>query len=212
MILTVSKVVYATWRVLKIMGFEIVFDIFSWHRSNYCYPSPKNVKQQVLRRNGFVRGTWVETGTYLGDTTRFLSKNFAQVISIEPDLVMFSRASKIFSQNKRVQLVFGTSEAKLPEVLLSISGDVNFWLDGHYSGPGTFCSEVETPVMAELTAIENRLSNFGNVCVLIDDIRLFQNKTKNPDYPDLELVIQWAKSNLFDWHIEHDIFVAKRWA
>jgi hypothetical protein len=29
-------------------------------------------------------------------------------------------------------------------------------------------------------------------------------------YPSLDLLVDWARSNNFHWHIEHDIFVAKR--
>ena len=44
--------------------------------------------------------------------------------------------------------------------------------------------------------------------ILIDDIRLFNNKFQN--YPKKDYLVNWCKDNNFDWEIEQDIFICKR--
>ncbi len=45
----------------------------SWKASGYAMPCPHHIKQATLLRNGLLRSTWVETGTYMGDTTALLA-------------------------------------------------------------------------------------------------------------------------------------------
>jgi len=49
--------------------------------------------------------------------------------------------------------------------------------------------------------------NFENVCILIDDIRLFKGNFQN--YPNKNSLVEWCKENNFLWEIEHDIFICK---
>ena len=57
---------------------------YSWSKLHYASPAPSPVKKKVLLRHNLPDCTWIETGTYLGDTTFFLSKLSSKVISIEP--------------------------------------------------------------------------------------------------------------------------------
>ena len=68
------------YRILRLwQGF------IAWGKGAYSAPSPHFIKQTVLLRNAFPSATWVETGTYLGQTTKELSKHGAFVYSIEPE-------------------------------------------------------------------------------------------------------------------------------
>lgn len=179
-----------------------------WQQRGFEAPSPIFIKRKVLLRNGLPDSTWIETGTYLGETTRFLAKRSRFVYSLEPEAGLFTNAREMFKGNSKVQIIHGSSEAVLPNLLPSINGNVNFWLDGHYSSGLTFKGPQDTPIAEELSCIAKNLAHFNRVCVLIDDIRLFV-KSSDQSYPPLDFLVAWAGDNNFQWHIEHDIFVAK---
>ena len=109
-----------------------------------------------------------------------------------------------------MEILNGTSEDVFPELLPRIAGDVNFWLDGHYSAGITFKGRQDTPILDELACISHHLERLGKVCVLIDDIRCFNPRMPEySSYPSLDTLVAWATKHKLGWHIEHDIFVAK---
>lgn len=182
-----------------------------WVQRQYESPSPAHIKRAVLLRNGVRGGTWVETGTFMGDTAALLSLDAKEVYTIEPDRALFEKAVTRFYDNQRIHVIHGLSENVLPSILPNLSGTVNFWLDGHYSGGITHQGPTDCPVRDELSCIGNNLSRYENVTVLIDDIRCFDPSIPEyADYPDLNYLVDWARKNNLHWHIEHDIFVAKR--
>ncbi len=185
-------------------------DFVAWYRRDYAPPSPGMIKRRVLLRNGTLSATWVETGTYLGDTAHFLAKHASNVISLEPEPKLFDDARKRFAGIANIEIINGLSEDVFPDLLPRLAGNVNFWLDGHYSGGTTWMTykgPSETPVVAELSQIEKNIRSYKKVSVLIDDVRLFASAEK--DYPKLDYLVEWATRNDLKWHIEHDIFVAR---
>jgi len=182
-----------------------------WKRRGYAAPSPDHIKVQVLLRNGLSDATWVETGTYLGDTTAVLSRHARQVYSIEPAPALFEQAARRFCSTANVRILAGTSEQQLPQLLPTLSGDINFWLDGHFSAGMTYHGSVDTPIVAELACIESHLPQYRNVVVLVDDVRCFDPSIEQfAQYPDVDFLVDWARRNGCKWHIEHDIFVARK--
>jgi hypothetical protein len=173
-------------------------------------PSRSHVKRSTLKRNGNPFSIWEETGTFQGDTTRFLADTATLVHSIEPEPTLFKLATERFNPTPNVQLHFGLSENVLPDLLLELTGNVNFRLDGHYSGGITHKGPIETPIVQELEIIERYREHFAPLSVMIDDIRCFHPQIQEfSSYPDLEFIVDWARKNSLKWHIEHDIFVAK---
>ena len=123
---------------------------------------------------------------------------------------ILANAQKHFADYKNVQILNGTSEDIFPTLIPSLSGTVNFWLDGHYSAGKTFQGKRDTPILEELQAIGKNIQNFQRICVLIDDIRCFDPSIEQyKSYPSVETLIDWAKKFKLHWHIEHDMFVAK---
>jgi glycosyltransferase involved in cell wall biosynthesis len=181
-----------------------------WADREFAAPSPHFVKQKVLLRNGLPDATWVETGTYMGDTTTVLSKVAKMVYSIEPEPTLFSKAEEKFRNASNVKIIRGLSEDVFPKLLPTIGGDVCFWLDGHYSAGITFKGPQHTPIIDELAAIGRNIEQMGKIVVMVDDVRCFD--PGNPEYsayPPVDVLVDWARKHNLTWHIEHDIFIAK---
>ncbi len=181
-----------------------------WQQRQYAAPSPPLVKRTVLIRNGIPDATWVETGTFLGDTTQLLSQNARFVYSLEPEPTLHANAVKRFKNATNVEIIQGVSEQVFPVLLPKIVGNVNFWLDGHYSAGITFKGEKDTPIVEELSTIASQISRLNRIVVMVDDIRCFGSG--NPEYsqyPSLDFLVDWARTNGLRWNIEHDIFIAR---
>ena len=163
----------------SVLGENVSAGISEWATRAYAAPSPHFIKEIVLLRNGFPNAIWVETGTYLGQTTKELAKHGLFVYSIEPEPTLYSNASAFFQSFSNVEILRGFSEEILPSLLPKLSGDINFWLDGHYSGGVTQKGPQDTPILDELSCIAGNLRNFGNVCVMIDDIRCFGSSAQS---------------------------------
>ncbi|MDO8731310.1 MAG: class I SAM-dependent methyltransferase [Actinomycetota bacterium] len=182
-----------------------------WADRCYDMPAPQMVKWSVLTRYGHPLGTWVETGTYLGETTAFLAGSANHVYSLEPMPDLAQAAVERFGGIANVTIIQGLSEDCLPEILDGIAGPVSFWLDGHFSKGNTFQGPSDTPIRAELAAIEPHLPRWDSVTVLVDDVRCFDPSNPNfADYPTRGWLVDWAERNNLNWLIEHDIFVARR--
>jgi hypothetical protein len=181
-----------------------------WEDREFGVPSPSFVKHKVLMRNGLRDATWVETGTFLGDTTCVLSKVVKMVYSIEPEPALFLKAEQRFRGTDNVKIINGLSEEVLPKLVPTLSGNVCFWLDGHFSAGITFKGPQDTPIIDELSVIGNHIEKVGKLVVMIDDVRCFDPTSPEfSGYPPVDLLVDWARKHNLKWHIEHDIFIAK---
>lgn len=181
-----------------------------WEKRQYSAPSLPHIKRAVLLRLGLPRATWVETGTFLGDTAALLSEHSDYVYTIEPEKSLFRDIQRRFEGNNKVKPICGLSEEVFPSLLPTLSGRVNFWLDGHYSGGITHQGPTDCPVRDELQHIQNNLHRYEKVAVLIDDVRCFDPSIPEyADYPALDHLVDWARACNLRWHIEHDIFAAR---
>jgi len=192
---------------LKVLKRNLSLESHKWRNMNYSSPSPQHVKIGILNSNSLKNATWVETGTYLGDTTSKLAKIARKVISIEPQGELSTFASTRLKKFKNVEVINATSESCIAEVLEGISGPTCFWLDGHYSGDITYQGADISPISIELSAISKFLKS-NEVVVFVDDFRLFVNST-DTGYPAHSTLVDWAVENDLSWTIEQDIFIAK---
>lgn len=182
-----------------------------WKADGYGVPAPPDVKQAVLLRYNIPASVWIETGTWHGDTTVFLAQFARHVWTIEPGPSLAQAASLRFADQPNVSVIEGLSETSLDGILAQVSGDVCFWLDGHYSAGDTYQGPVDTPIVAELDIITRHLDRLGHVAVLIDDVRCFDpNVPAYSHYPTRSSLVDWADSHQLTWTIEHDIFAATR--
>lgn len=186
-------------------------DLHDWRHRGWAAPSPDFIKRDVLLRHGWPEATWVETGTYHGDTTARLAAAARRVISLEPAEGLYRAAQQRFAGMPQVELLNATSEQAFPTLLPRLEGGVCFWLDGHFSGGATFRGPSDTPILEELAAIGGHLARWPRVVVLVDDLRLFTGAVHDyGPYPPLSALVDWAARQSLPWHIEHDIFIARK--
>jgi len=186
-------------------------DALEWRSRGFAAPSPDRIKRAVLLRHHLSDATWVETGTYRGETTAVLARVARHVVSLEPEPALYEAARQRFANTPNVELVNATSEAAFPTLLPRLEGSLCFWLDGHFSGGPTFKGPNDTPILQELEQIAAQLPRWPQVAVLVDDLRLFTGQVHAyGPYPPLGTLVQWAERHALAWHIEHDIFVARR--
>lgn len=181
----------------------------AWAARGFASPSTPDIKRAVLLREGLTDATWVETGTYLGETTELLSQTAKRVHTIEVAPKLAERAQKLFENVENITVWQGDSASVLTEVMTKLSGNVNFWLDGHFSGTFTGKGETgDTPIVEELEIIEKYITEADSVnfVVMVDDVRCFGMDSA---YPELNFLADWAAKNAKEWHIEHDIFIAR---
>ena len=176
-----------------------------WRSNNYIPPSPYSIKKKILENNALPNAGWIETGTYLGETTKFLSKKYSSVTTIEPSTPHFNYVSKRFRKIGNVKVINSTSENSFSELLENSKDELNIYLDGHYSGDGTFGASKITPIKEELDSIEKSLARFKRLFVAIDDFRGFTDS--DSAYPSRYYLIDFCKRNNLVWNIEQDIFM-----
>lgn len=193
---------------LKVLKRRLTPDGFLWKLRSFAPPSPQHVKTRILSSHSIDNAFWIETGTYLGDTTLNLSKIAKSVISIEPQIELSKFAEKRLKRYKNIKILNSTSEECIVRTLDSLVGPVCFWLDGHYSGDVTYKGSAISPILQELTAVSTYVNKGNPVVVFIDDFRLFVNSASS-GYPSHLSLVDWAFENNLEWTVEHDIFIAK---
>ena len=188
----------------KFLGFHTL----RWAGQGFNLPAPQWVKLRFLLSNQISGGDWIETGTYLGDTSLTLSKHSPKVITLEPSRELFEFSRSRLKAKKNVNCMLGTSEEKFTEALEVVSNKANIWLDGHYSGDVTHLGATETPLLFELQVIADYLPKFASLRIFIDDIRCCpQEESQSSSYPTLEFLTNWALKNGFTWFLGPDILV-----
>ena len=183
----------------------MLFVNFRWRLNNFVPPSPYSVKNRILRNYAIAGAPWIETGTYLGETTEFFAKHFPSVITIEPSLIHFEFAKKRLRRIPNIEILNATSESIFSSILLKAPDQLNIYLDGHFSGDGTFLGGDKEPIWEELAAIEKYLKKFSKLFVAIDDFRFFTNSESV--YPSRFQLIKYCERNSLFWNLEQDIFM-----
>ena len=119
----------------------------------------------------FLNRYFVETGTYLGHGIDLaIRAGFNEVRSIELSRSHFSRCKAKYRGCDDIKLYFGDSALILSKVISDIDSSITFWLDGHYSGPGTAKGSTLSPILQELMQIKNH--PIKTHTIIIDDVRL----------------------------------------
>lgn len=115
--------------------------------------------------------TFIETGTYKGDTTAKAAEHFKYIHSIELGADLYEQAKNRFKGQSRVCVYHGDSAEVLPTVLKKAKGKTLIFLDAHFSLFDTAQGSKNTPIITELTVIKK--SGIDDATIIIDDMRMF---------------------------------------
>ena len=195
--------------LLKRIMRQIKPETYIWTKAGYTVPVPFHIKMKTLRRNSIPNSDWIETGTYLAETTISLAKKNKSntIYTIEPAEAIYNFVRVRYSRYQNIKFLNGSSEDIFESTLECTHKAVNLWLDGHFSGDITFKGASESPIAHELNAVSKHSPRFEAMSVFIDDFRLFGTAD---GYPDKNFLVEWSKTNNFSWFVENDIFVAQK--
>lgn len=166
--------------------------------TNLFIAPPAEARQLFLRsaQQQLRYPTFIETGTYAGDTTATAIPLFDTVHTIELDPDLARRARHRFAGDARVTVHQGDSGQILEALLPQVRTSAIFWLDAHYSGGVTARGDADTPILRELSLIGRYARR--PMAVFIDDVRMFGT---DPAYPTLEEVIAGLRAIDSQFHI-----------
>ena len=114
--------------------------------------------------------TFIETGSFLGETSYWAEKYFKNVISFEASEKYF----KNLTSSEKIKFICGDSSKELSNFLVDNS---IIYLDAHYSGGITHKSY---PLLSELTQIND--SQLHNLVIIVDDARFCLSKWNGESY------------------------------
>jgi hypothetical protein len=113
---------------------------------------------------------FIESGTYLGNTTFAMEPYFKEIHTIEIKEDIFKKTKSKYNGNK-INFWLGDSSKLLKYVSKKVEDPCVFFLDGHWSAGNTGKGDKDCPLYEELKEIMNYFKQ--NVIVIIDDLRLF---------------------------------------
>lgn len=153
----------------------------------------RELVKTLAQKHGIIN--FIETGTYLGETTVWASAFFDQVHTIEISEGIYNKTSKKYKEKANIHFHLGDSKIILPKIIPTIKGSTLFWLDGHWCGRDTGGKFNECPIFSEL----DEAVKTENPAILIDDLRYFLGP--NPydygeNYPTLHNIIKILTTKL----------------
>lgn len=144
---------------------------------------------------------FVETGTLHGDTTVLAAEHCQKAITIELSEELYTKAKKRFQANENINIIQGSSNKVLEEIVLDIRDNTVFWLDAHWSGGITAGEDYECPVLEEISAIQKNKTLFDNAIIMIDDARFFLTpptpEHKNDQWPTIKALIDQLDREIY---------------
>jgi len=122
--------------------------------------------------------TFVETGTFQGETVRKMERFFEKLITIEIDPKLHLEA-KDRHPSPKILYVLGDSVKELEKISQELSEPTLFYLDAHFSGAGTGKGAKDVPLIEEMEILGKRPHRD---CIIVDDVRLFGTHANHEDW------------------------------
>lgn len=144
---------------------------------------PKNTVRWLQQHLSLT--TFVEGGTFEGNSARAAAAIFERVVTIEKSRALHDAARQVLQPLANVECRHGCTRDHLTSHL-SPGERVLFWLDAHWCGGISAGKNDECPLLEELQRIN--LANLGTHAIFIDDARLFTMPPPPPHDP-----AQWPR-------------------
>lgn len=156
------------------------------NRSAHCLAGREDVwkvYQDLRVRHPQIRflRTFVETGTFRGETIRKMERWFETLYTIEIDPKLH-REAKARYPSPKIHYLLGDSVAKLRIISRQLSDPALFYLDAHFSGTGTGKGAKDVPLIEELEILAQR---HQEDCIIVDDLRLFGTHRNEEDWSEV---------------------------
>lgn len=149
-------------------------------------------------KNEYQIGVAIETGTYNGMTTLFLSSCFDEVHTIEIADVQYKIATETLKNCENVHCYLGSSEKVLHQILPSLKDQrVLFYLDAHW--------DQHWPLLDELEAIGK--THRDQCIIVIDDFKVPGRRDIPYDrYGSNECSFDYIKQKLQQVYTDYDYY------
>jgi hypothetical protein len=125
---------------------------------------------------------FVESGTYLGESTLQAADIFKFVDTIEIFEPLYDKALLTLKDKKNVTCHLGDSLDVLKNLLHE---DTVYFLDGHTSGVDSGKGREDVPLMSEINIILQSIKN--NILLILDDARFFIFDNKPADWNHISI-------------------------
>ena len=122
--------------------------------------------------------TVIETGTFEGDTTLWLSENFFQVFTIENNRMYYDNAVQRFN-GSNIQQLFGDSAQQLIPILAMLQEQFILFLDAHWG---------KNPLLGELKAVKH---SGKKPIIIIHDFKVPDKDFGYDEYKEQGIVYEW---------------------
>lgn len=151
--------------------------------------------------------SFIETGTYLGQTSAWASQYFESVITIEYSEEIYKKTLDNYRELSNVRFLFGDSRKLLESILPTVEQSI-LWLDAHWCSSGSYGIDDQCPLIKEIDIIN---SNDKEHIILIDDARLFLAPPPLPNsiqyFPDLNQLLEALNNKKRVVFVYEDVFI-----
>ena len=128
----------------------------------------REIISQIIHRYPSFK-SFVETGTFMGQTIFSLEDVFEELYTIEIKEEFYNNLTAKYNGSK-INFILGDSSTEIKNVLPRLKYDTIFFLDGHWSAGDTGKGWKDCPLYEEIQSI---MSFDKSAIIIIDDVRLF---------------------------------------
>ena len=153
------------------------------------------------RKHSYIKN-FVETGTYMADTTLLAAKHYDNVFTTEIDTRRYEQSKKRAEDEgvTNIDFLFGDSIELLETIAPQVTDGAIFFIDAHISGSDSgWNGKIRVPLMEELSVILKH--KIGPSVFILDDIRFWKGHEKEAwDWSDIstEKVVKLFIDNGYD--------------